>query len=133
MVDPIIQWFLGLFTQMEWRSVILLAFATFMFTHFVKLAWRLLPIKGGGRHSVLRLISGFIGLLMAFFMWPHEQMPWWIAGPVFGGGGAIAIFDTFFPLLRWLCPKCAAALNADRRKVWGLPPKDRQPWRKEDQ
>ena len=130
-MDAITAWFLALFSPQEWRAFIWLILATLVMTHFIKIAWRLLPIKGVRSHRVIHLLAGAVGLLVAIPLWPAGQVPFWLAGPVLGGGGAIALFKIGYPVLGWICPKCASIFNADRRVVEnGLPPQGRPENRK---
>lgn len=55
-MDPIIQWFLGLFTTAEWRAMFWLLIVTLAGTHTVKVIWRALPIQGGG-HGQMMLVA----------------------------------------------------------------------------
>ena len=123
MIDTIVSIIINSFTPAEWRAFIWLILATLVITHFIKIAWRLLPIIGGGNHNAIHLLAGVVGLLVSIPLWPTGQVPFWIAGPVIGGGGAIGLFKIWYPLLGLICPKCASIFNADRRKVEiGLPP-----------
>src|SRR3990167_1910259 len=85
-MDETLQWFLSLLSPDEWRAILWLVLATFVFTHFAKIGWRLLPIKGGGNHHAIHLLSGVIGMVVAIPLWPAGSVPWWVAGPVVGGG-----------------------------------------------
>lgn len=130
-MDALTQFFLGLFPAMEWRAFIWLILATLAFTHTAKIAWRYSPLKGGG-HGQIALISAVAGFCLAYFIWPSTGSgPFWVAGLVAGPASNIA-FKVGFALLRRFMPDLAATVNLDRRKLWGLPPKDRKPWRKED-
>lgn len=122
-VGPTITWIMGLLTPAEWSALVWLVPGTLVFTHFAKLVWRLSPIPGGGNANVIHLIAGVIGFLIAIPVWPETgHAPWWIAGPVAGGGGAILIFKMFYPLLQYFFPKIAAAVNAERRQADSGPP-----------
>lgn len=122
-IAPVAQWILGLLTPAEWSALVWLVAGTFMFTHFAKIAWRLLPIAGGGNNNAIHLMAGIIGLLIAWAVWPTSgYAPWWIAGPVAGGGGAIGVFKGFYPVLSFFFPRLAAAFNADRRECDVGPP-----------
>ena len=132
-LGPVVAWILALLTPAEWAALAWLVPGTLVFTHFTKLAWRLSPIPGGGNPNAIHLIAGAIGFLIAIPLWPGTgHAPWWIAGPVAGGGGAIGIFKAFYPLLQYFFPKLAAALNADRRKL-ELGPPPATPERRQDQ
>ena len=70
-------------------------------------------------------------MVLAYFIWPAGSGGWIVAGIV-GGPAANLTFKLGFGLLKRYMPDLAATVNLDRRKVWGLPPKDRRPWRKDD-
>lgn len=129
-MDQIIQWILGLLTQAEWRAIAWLLMVTLAGTHTLKVLWRLSPWPGGS-HGHVHLMSAAVAFTASFFVWPAGLVPWWIAGIVGGPASNIA-FKAGFALLKRFTPDLAATVNMDRRKVWGLPPKDRQPWRKDD-
>lgn len=116
-ITPLAQWFAALLTQAEWSALLWLISGTLVFTHFFKIAWRLLPVPGGGSHNIIHLTSGLIGTAIAFSVWPASgHAPWWLAGPVAGGGGAITIYKMFWPVLSTMFPAFTAKLNAERRK-----------------
>ena len=129
-IPPIIIWFLDLFSISEWRAFIWLILATLGATHSIKLAWRHLPLAGGG-HGHVALLAAVSSMVLAYFIWPAGSGSWIVAGIV-GGPAANLTFKLGFGLLKRYMPDLAATVNLDRRKVWGLPPKDRKPWRKED-
>lgn len=120
-MDALTQWFLGLFTQAEYRAFIWLILATMGATHAIKVIWRYSPLKGGG-HGQIALISAVAGFCLAYFIWPPiGSGPFWIAGLVAGRASNIA-FKMGFALLKRYMPDLAATVNLDRREVWGLPP-----------
>ena len=131
MIDPLIQWVLNLLTTAEWRATLWLLMVTLAATHTIKVIWRnVLPISGGGGGQVVLVAAG-CSMAAAYFIWPAGSVHWAVAGIVGGPASNIA-FKLGFALLKRFTPDLAATVNLDRRKVGGLPPKDRQPWRKED-
>lgn len=120
MIDPLLQWFLNLLTIAEWRAIVWLLMGTIAGTHTLKIVWRLSPFPGGG-HGHVYLVSAAIAMAYAFAIWPDGSVPWWAAGTVAGPASNVA-FKVLFALLKKYAPDAAAAMNADRRKVWGLPP-----------
>jgi|SRR3990167_1236056 len=126
----ILQWFMALFTDAEWRAMAWLLLVTLAATHTLKIVWRRSPVPGGGGQQVA-LIAVILSVAFSYFLWPANGVPWWIAGIVGGPASNIA-FMAGFALIKKLAPDIAATLNGDRRKLWGLPPKDRKPRRKED-
>ena len=129
-MDATLQWFLNLLTTAEWRAILWLLMVTLAGTHTIKVAWRNLPFSGGGGGQVALVAAG-CSMVAAYFVWPVGSVPWWLAGIVGGPASNIA-FKLGFALLKRFTPDLAATVNLDRRKVWGLPPNDRKPWRKED-
>ena len=130
-MDAITSWFIGLFSQNEWRAFIWLILATMAATHTIKVSWRLSPFKGGG-HGQIYLISAVAALWLAYFIWPSNGIGlWWIAGLMASPAANLA-FKLGFGILKRYMPDLAATVNLDRRKVWGLPPEGRGPRRKED-
>jgi hypothetical protein len=133
-IAPVVLWFVGLLTPKEWLALLWLVLGTFMFVHFAKLAWRLLPIPGGGNHDAIHVLAGVIGAILAYSLWPETSAaPWWIVGPTAGGGGAIGVFKAFFPVLSMISPRLARAFNGDRRKLELGPPPATPGRRKDDQ
>ena len=120
-MDTLTPWFLGLFSANEWRSFIWLILATLGATHTIKLAWRHLPLAGGG-HGHVALLAAVSSMVLAYFIWPAGSGSWIVAGIV-GGPAANLTFKLGFGLLKRYMPDLAATVNLDRRKVWGLPPK----------
>lgn len=121
MVDPILQWFMGLFTAAEWRAMAWLLIATLAATHTAKIAWRRSPVPGGYGWQI-EILSGGLSIALAYFLWPADSVPFWIAGMV-GGAAATLAFKAGFAVLKRHAPDIAAVLNAERREVvGGLPP-----------
>ena len=129
-MDATVQWLLSLLTTAEWRAILWLLMVTLAGTHTLKLTLRNWLSKGGG-HGQVALMAAGVSMVAAYFVWPAGSVPWWIAGIVGGPASNIA-FKAGFALLKRFTPDLAATVNLDRRKVCGLPPKDRKPWRKED-
>lgn len=113
---PLVKWLAALLTPAEWSGLVWIVVGVFVFTHFIKIAWRLSPLPGGGKPGAIHLVACLVGLVLAYSIWPvGGHAPFWIAGPV-GAGGAIGIFKGAFPLLQFVSPALAAKFNADRRK-----------------
>src|SRR3990167_6509226 len=130
-MDETLKWFLSLFTPAEWRAVLWLLLVTMAAVQTIKVTWRnFLPISGGsGDH--LAIVAVAVSLVAAYFIWPAGSVHWAVAGIV-GGPASNVAFKLGFAVLKRFVPDLAATVNMDRRKVWGLPPTDRKPWRKED-
>ena len=130
-MDATIQWFLNLLSPAEWRAILWLLLVTMAAVHIIKVTWRnYLPLVGGSGEHMVAVAVG-VSLVAAYFVWPAGSVHWAVAGIVGGPASNIA-FKLGFALLKRFLPDLAATVNMDRRRVWGLPPKDRQPWRKED-
>ena len=130
-MDATIQWFLNLLSPAEWRAILWLLLVTMAAVHTIKITWRnYLPLGGGGGGHIAA-IAAAASLVAAYFVWPAGGVHWAIAGIV-GGPASNVAFKRGFALLKRFVPDLAATVNMDRRKVWGLPPTDRKPWRKED-
>jgi hypothetical protein len=122
-ISPIAQWFVSLLTMAEWSAVFLLILSTLFFTHIAKIGWRMSPISGDRRHGLINLTSCLIGLGLGKALWPATgHAPWWIAGPVMGGGGAILVWKLAWPMFSSMLPGVAAKVNMDRRKMELGPP-----------
>lgn len=122
-VQPAAQWFISLLTPAEWSAVFLLMLSTMFFTHIAKVVWRWMPIPGDRRHGLINLTACFFGLGLGKALWPVTgHAPWWIAGPVMGGGGAIVAWKLAWPVFSTFFPTIAGKVNLDRRKTEGMPP-----------
>lgn len=137
MIDPVIQWILeklslliSLFTASEWKAMSFVVFGTLGGTQAVKKLWRASPIPGGGDRQI-EALAVLVAFAVAFVVWPSGSAPWWVAAMI-GAGAAMLLFRIGFAVLDACLPRVARAMKMDRRKVIGLPPKDRMPWRKED-
>ena len=141
MMDAVIQWFLAnatvffrwfgnLFTDAEWKAMVWVICGTLGGTHVVKKLVRACPLPGGGDRQI-EALSVIIAFAVTFFVWPDESVEWWIAAMI-GAGAANLIFKLAFAVLQSKYPGLASKLNMDRRRVWGFPPADRKPWRKDD-
>jgi len=116
-IAPLFAWFAALLTKAEWGGLVWLVSGTLVLTHVAKIAWRRLPIPGGGDAKLIQVLAVAIGSLLGFWLWPVEShAPRLLAGAIGGGGGAIASWRLFWPLLSTVFPTFAAKLNADRRK-----------------
>jgi len=120
MIDPILQWFMNLFSLAEWRAMAWLLLATLTATHTLKIIWRRSPVPGGGGRQVA-LIAAILSVAFSYFLWPPDGIPWWIAGIV-GGPTSNLAFMAGFALIKKYAPDIAATMNWDRRKTYGLPP-----------
>lgn len=119
-MDALTSWFLGLFSQAEWRSFIWLILATLAAVQTLKVLWRYSAIGGGG-HGHVALLAAVSSMVLAYFIWPAGSGAWWIAG-IICGPAANLTFKLGFGLLKRYMPDLAATVNLDRREVWGLPP-----------
>lgn len=128
MVDPVLQWFVNLFTAAEWRAMAWLILATLAATHTVKVVWRRSPVPGGDNWQI-EILSGVLAIALAYFLWPADSVQWWIAGIV-GGATSTLFFKAGFAVLKRTAPDIAAALNLERRRTMGGLPRKGAPERR---
>ena len=131
MIDPFIERLIGLFSPAEWKALIWLMVITLAATHTIKVAWRLSPIRGASNGAVY-LIAAVVGFVSAYFIWPSQSVPWFIAGVTAGPASNVA-FKIAFALLEKFLPGVSSAVNFDRRKADSGAPPDGIPRRKEDE
>lgn len=113
-VPALAGWFAALFTNVEWRVLILLVATTLGLTQTIKVAWRLLPIPGGGNRTWINLIAAVIGLTLSLLLWPGEFLVRMSVGFIIGPL-AVLLFKIGFGLLKKYLPSVAARVNVDRR------------------
>lgn len=120
-MDALTSWFLNLFSTQEWRAFIWLILATLGATHSLKLAWRHLPLAGGG-HGHVAILAAVSSMVLAYFIWPTGSGAWWIAGLICGPASNLT-FKLGFGMLKRYMPDLAATVNLDRRKdMMPIPP-----------
>lgn len=113
-------WLAGLFTKAQWGQfvlasgvVVLMVLATTLVTQLTKFLWRLSPVTGDNRRGLVRLMTCGIGVGFGHLLWPPEwYLPWWFAGFVFGGGGALLVWGVAWPVFSTRWPEVAAKINA---------------------
>lgn len=134
---PVIQWLLGkldmligLFTAAEWKAMSFVTLSALCGTHVIKKLWRASPMPGGSDRQV-EAIAVLVAFAVAFVVWPSDSAPWWIAAMI-GAGAAMLIFKVGIAVLEAKLPKVARVVKMDRRRVWGIPPKNRLSRRKDD-
>lgn len=118
LIPQISRYFAALFTDGEWKALLVLVAATLAGTQTLKVVWRKLPWVSGGGSDAINLLSAGAGFVLARPIWvnlAHDQIPWYVVG-VIAGPLAIGVFKLAFAILKWKAPELARVFNRDSRR-----------------
>lgn len=123
-IGDFFKWLGTLFTAKEWHEfflaagvVVLMIAATMLVAQVTKFLWVKLPINGDDRVGLVRLMVCAVGTGTGKLLWPATwYLPWWFAGAVLGGGGALLVWWLAWPVFSTKFPNVAAKINAQEKE-----------------